>query len=119
MLWVHRKGAMPADEGLAGICPGSMGTLSFHVEGRGNADALRSSAHGAGRAMSRDAARRRFSARELARQMEGVWFDPRAAHRLRDESPRAYKDVRTVLRAQHELVRITRTLRPLLIYKGS
>ena len=95
-----------------------MGTLSYHVEGRGNADALRSSAHGAGRAMSRDAARRRFSARELARQMEGVWFDPRAADRLRDESPRAYKDVRAVLRAQHELVRVTRTLRPMLIYKG-
>ena len=50
--------------------------------------------------------------------MKGVWFDPHAADRLRDEAPRAYKDVRAVIRAQHDLARITRTLRPLLTYKG-
>ena len=116
--WVHRKGAMPADDGAAGLVPGSMGSWSYHVIGRGHADALRSSAHGAGRSMSRESARKRFSARELARQMKGVWFDPRAADRLRDEAPRAYKDVRSVMRAQHELIRVTRTLRPLLTYKG-
>jgi tRNA-splicing ligase RtcB len=69
--------------------------------------------------MSREAARKRFSARELARQMKGVWFDPRCADRLRDEAPRAYKDVRSVMRAQHELVRVIRTLRPVLTYKGT
>jgi len=69
--------------------------------------------------MSRESARQRFSARELARQMKGVWFGPRAADRLRDEAPRAYKDVRSVMRAQHELIRVTRTLRPLLTYKGA
>jgi tRNA-splicing ligase RtcB len=118
-LWVHRKGAAPAGEGVAGVLPGSMGTLSYHFVGRGNPDAMRSSAHGAGRAMSRDAARRRFARRDLLRQMQGIWFDPRAADQLRDESPKAYKDVRAVLRAQHDLVRVTRTLRPLLIYKGT
>lgn len=117
-LWVHRKGAMPAAAGVAGVLPGSMGTISFHVEGRGCAAALRSSAHGAGRAMSRSVARRRITPRDLARQMSGVWFDPQLTDALREESPAAYKDVRAVLRAQHELVRVTKTLRPVLVYKG-
>src|SRR5258705_5022470 len=64
-LWVHRKGAAPAAIGELGIIPGSMGAVSFHVEGRGCAEALCSSSHGAGRAMSRDEARRRIPAREL------------------------------------------------------
>jgi len=118
LLWVHRKGAMPAAAGAAGVLPGSMGTVSYHVEGRGCELSLRSSAHGAGRAFSRDAARRRFTSRDLLRQMQGVWFDHRLADGLRDEAPAAYKDVRAVLRAQHELVKVTRTLRPVLTYKG-
>ena len=118
-VWVHRKGAMSAADGAAGVVPGSMGSWSYHVIGRGHAEALRSSAHGAGRSMSRESARKRFSARELARQMKGVWFDPRVADCLRDEAPRAYKDVRSVMRAQHELIRVRRTLRPLLTYKGA
>jgi tRNA-splicing ligase RtcB len=117
-LWVHRKGAMPADADLPGVVPGSMGTQSYHVIGRGCEAAMRSSAHGAGRAMSRDAARRRFNVKDFARQMQGVWFDPRVADRLRDESPRAYKDIGAILRAQGELVRVMRTLRPVLVYKG-
>jgi tRNA-splicing ligase RtcB len=117
-LWIHRKGAMHAPAGIAGVLPGSMGTASHHVEGRGCADALDSSAHGAGRAMSRNVARQRLTPRDLSRQMRGVWFDPRLADALRDEAPVAYKDVRVVLRAQRELVRVTRTLRPVLVYKG-
>ena len=119
LLWVHRKGAMPASAGVAGVLPGSMGTMSFHVEGRGCAAALRSSAHGAGRAMSRNVARRTVTARDVTRQMAGVWFDPRLTDALREESPRAYKDIRAVLRAQHDLVRVTRTLRPVMVYKGA
>lgn len=118
-MWVHRKGAMPARLGEAGVLPGSMGGLSFHVEGRGHPEALCSSAHGAGRALSRSAARRAVSDRELRRQMEGVWFDHRMADKLRDEAPAAYKDIRAVLRAQKELVKVTRTLRPILNYKGA
>lgn len=116
---VHRKGAMPADAGQAGIVPGSMGTLSYHVTGLGCELALRSSAHGAGRLLSRHAARERFDRRDLRRQMQNVWYDPRLADSLREESPKSYKDVRAVLRAQQELVRIERTLTPLLVYKGN
>ena len=117
-LLVHRKGAMPADEAMAGVVPGSMGTASYHVEGRGCAESLRSSAHGAGRALSRGAARERFTRHDLRRQMGPVWYDPRMADALREESPKSYKDVRSVMRAQADLVRIVRTLRPLLVYKG-
>lgn len=70
-FWVHRKGAMSAQQGQPGVLPGSMGSPSFHVEGRGCEEALCSSAHGAGRALSRGAARNKFSDRELRRQMEG------------------------------------------------
>jgi tRNA-splicing ligase RtcB len=117
-LWVHRKGAMPAGSGERGVLPGSMGTLSFHVEGRGCDEALCSSAHGAGRALSRTAARSKITERELRRQMEGIWYDYRLADKLRDEAPSAYKDIRAVLRAQRELVKVIRTLRPVLNYKG-
>ncbi len=117
-LWVHRKGAMSAQLGESGVLPGSMGTLSFHVEGRGHQEALCSSAHGAGRVLSRTAAREQVSERALRRQMEGVWYDSRKTERLRDEAPSAYKDIRGVLRAQKEMVKITRTLRPILNYKG-
>jgi tRNA-splicing ligase RtcB len=118
-LWIHRKGAMPARNGEMGVLPGSMGTASFHVEGRGHDEALCSSAHGAGRALSRTAARTRVTERALRRQMEGVWYDYRLAGKLRDEAPSAYKDIRAVLRAQKELVKVTRTLRPVLNYKGT
>lgn len=117
-LWVHRKGAMPARRGERGVLPGSMGSPSFHVEGRGHEEALCSSAHGAGRALSRTAARGKVTERELRRQMEGVWYDYRLAEKLRDEAPAAYKDIRAVLRAQKELVKVTRVLRPVLNYKG-
>ena len=96
-----------------------MGSPSFHVEGRGCEDALCSSAHGAGRALSRGAARSKFSERELRRQMEGVWYDYRLTGKLRDEAPAAYKDIRAVLKAQRELVKVIRTLRPVLNYKGT
>jgi tRNA-splicing ligase RtcB (3'-phosphate/5'-hydroxy nucleic acid ligase) len=118
LLWVHRKGAMKAAHAQLGALPGSMGTVSFHVQGRGCAQALCSSAHGAGRLMSRTEARRSVSARELQRQMSGVWYDYRHADRLRDEAPSAYKDIRAVARAQRELVKIVRVLRPVLNYKG-
>jgi tRNA-splicing ligase RtcB (3'-phosphate/5'-hydroxy nucleic acid ligase) len=95
-----------------------MGSPSFHVEGRGCEEALCSSAHGAGRALSRGAARSKFSDCELRRQMEGVWYDYRLTAKLRDEAPAAYKDIRTVLKAQRELVKVIRTLRPVLNYKG-
>ena len=117
-LWVHRKGAMTAQMGQWGALPGSMGTVSFHVQGRGCPEALCSSAHGAGRLMSRTTARLKVSTRELQSQMTGICYDDRRADRLRDEAPSAYKDIRAVARAQRELIKIVRVLRPVLNYKG-
>jgi tRNA-splicing ligase RtcB len=118
-MWVHRKGATPAGAGERGLIPGSMGTASHHVEGRGCAEALGSSAHGAGRRWSRTEARRRISRVEVARQLRGVFYDHRLADALREEAPTAYKDVDAVLRAQRELVRSLRRVRPVLCYKGA
>ena len=118
-LWVHRKGAISARAGEPGVVPGSMGTPTFHVEGRGCARSLCSSSHGAGRALTRAEARRRIGAGELRRQLRGVWFDERRADALRDEAPAAYKDIGRVMRAQSELTKIVRRLRPVLSYKGA
>lgn len=115
-LWVHRKGACPAHVGEAGIIPGSMGTPTFHVEGRGCVDALCSSSHGAGREMSRSEARARVTARLLREQVRGVYIP---AGDLREEAPGAYKDIDAVMRAQRPLVRVVRRLRPRLVWRGS
>jgi len=117
-LLVHRKGAMPAAAGEPGIIPGSMGTESYHVEGRGHEPALCSSSHGAGRAMSRDEARRRCRSRTSAGSWPASGTTP-GRPLLRDEAPSAYKDVRAVLRAQRDLTRVVRRLRPVLCYKGA
>ena len=103
-LLVHRKGAQSAREDEAGVIPGSMGTASFHVTGRGHAKSLRTSSHGAGRRLSRHAARQAISTKDLRRQMGSVIFDVQRARSLCDESPEAYKDIRRVMRAQRELV---------------
>jgi tRNA-splicing ligase RtcB len=116
--WVHRKGALSAASGEPGVIPGSMGSASFHVVGRGEESALTSSSHGAGREFSRGEASKKINVRRLEREMHGVWFDHRHAALLRDEAPSAYKDIHVVMRAQRELTRIERQLRPLLSYKG-
>ena len=118
-LWVHRKGAMPAWPDQPGVLPGSMGSLSYHVIGRGCQDALCSSAHGAGRILSRTDARKSVTDRDLQAQMRNVWYDFRLSNRLRDEAPSAYKDIRAVARAQRDLVKVARVLRPVLNYKGA
>ena len=117
-LWVHRKGAQSSRSGQTGVLPGSMGTLSYHVSGNGVAASLCSSAHGAGRALSRTQAREKFTKSDLKHQLSGVWFDPEHADALREESPRAYKDVRAVAKAQKELARVIRTLKPVLGFKA-
>jgi tRNA-splicing ligase RtcB len=115
---VHRKGAQPAAAGEAGIIPGSMGTATYHVEGRGCPEALQSCSHGAGRELSRSDARQSIGVGALERQMQGVWFDHRRSADLRDEAPSAYKNIEPVLRAQSDLVKIRRRLTPRLCYKG-
>lgn len=117
-LWVHRKGAQSAQIDELGIIPGSMGTVSYHVSGRRCAESLCSCSHGAGRKLSRTEAKKSVNRQQLHRQLDGIWFDHRRADALRDEAPAAYKDIRSVMRAQKELTRIVRELRPLLCYKG-
>lgn len=118
-LWVHRKGASSARAGEVGVIPGSMGSWSYHVEGRGCAEALCSSSHGAGRRLARGEAARTISTRDVERQLATVFFERQHAGRLRDEAPAAYKDIGAVMRAQRDLVRIVRRLRPVLCYKGT
>jgi len=118
-LWIHRKGALAAHADAPGIIPGSMGTSSFLVNGRGHAQALRSSSHGAGRRLSRVEARRRVTPRQLEREMGRVVIDRRRRSRLVDEAPSAYRDIDRVMRAQRALTRIERRLWPLVVHKGS
>jgi len=108
LLYVHRKGAAPAGLNTPGLIPGSMGTFSYHVIGKGHPDALCSSSHGAGRAMSRTEARSTLSTGQFKHQTQHVHTNPAQHARLRDEAPQAYKDIRQVMRAQRELVTIER-----------
>ncbi len=117
-LWVHRKGANHAWEGQLGIIPGSMGTCSFHVTGRGCERSLCSSSHGAGRAMPRNLARKKITVKDLTRELKGVWYDETLSRKLCDEAPSAYKDIKAVMRAQKELVQVSRRLKPVICYKG-
>lgn len=117
-VWVHRKGAMSLPAGARGVVPGSMGTPTFHVEGRGCSAAMDSSAHGAGRVMRRAEARARVSVHALEQQMGRVVFDARAARDLCEEAPAAYKDIGGVIRAQRSLTRVVRRLVPVLVHKA-
>jgi tRNA-splicing ligase RtcB len=118
-VWVHRKGAISASLGEPGIIPGSMGTASYLVEGRGEPRSLCSSSHGAGRALARGEAFRTISSKQLRRELRGVCFDERLLDRLRDEAPGAYKDIGAVMRAQRELTCVVERLRPVLAFKGA
>lgn len=118
-LWVHRKGVISAAKGELGVVAGSMGAPSYHVVGRGVDRALSSCSHGAGRRLSRSEARLHIGEREFVKQMNGIWFDNRRLGKLIGEAPSAYKDIAKVMRAQRELVRIERTVYPLLSFKGS
>lgn len=117
LLWIHRKGTQSAAVEERGVIPGSMGTATFHVTGRGHEAALRSCSHGAGRSMSRSEAREKLSITDLHRTMQSVVFDREHSASLLDEAPGAYNDIRQVLKAQRELVRVERELKPVLNYK--
>jgi tRNA-splicing ligase RtcB len=95
-----------------------MGTATYHVAGRGCPESLRSCSHGAGRELSRSAARQAIGVGQLERQLRGIWFDRRRSAALREESPAAYKNIDHVLRAQSDLLKIHRRLTPRLCYKG-
>lgn len=113
---VTRKGAISARAGELGIIPGSMGAKSYIVSGKGSADAFCSCAHGAGRTMSRTAARQRFSHLDLAEQTQGV--ECRKDKGVVDEIPAAYKDIDQVMENQSDLVDVVHTLKQVLCVKG-
>ncbi|TQV69915.1 RtcB family protein [Exilibacterium tricleocarpae] len=115
-VYVTRKGAISARKGELGIIPGSMGAKSYIVRGKGNADALCSCAHGAGRRMSRSAARRRFSRRDMEAQTQGV--ECRKDKGVIDEIPGAYKDIDQVMENQRDLVEVVHTLKQVVCVKG-
>ena len=119
VLWITRKGAIKADVGDLGVIPGSMGTQSYIVRGKGSGESWNSCSHGAGRRHSRTEAKRRYSAADLAEQMAGkVWLAKRA-DALVDEIPAAYKDIDQVMADQRDLVEVLHTLRQVLNYKGT
>jgi len=115
-VWLSRKGAIDASDGVPGLIPGSMGTRSYIVTGKGNQLALNSSPHGAGREYSRTAARKKFSRAELDAAMEGIEW--RRTDAFLDEIPGAYKDVDVVMADAADLVEITHTLRQIVNVKG-
>jgi tRNA-splicing ligase RtcB (3'-phosphate/5'-hydroxy nucleic acid ligase) len=117
-VWLTRKGAIRARVGDRGVIPGSMGAQSFIVSGRGAAASYHSCSHGAGRKMSRNAARRTLDVEGLERQMAGKAWNHNA-RALIDEDPRAYKDIGEVMANQADLVTIEHTLHQILNYKGT
>ncbi|MEV5509756.1 RtcB family protein [Streptomyces orinoci] len=115
-LLVTRKGAIRAGSGEYGIIPGSMGTGSYIVRGLGNPDSFNSASHGAGRRMSRNAAKKRFSAQDLAEQTRGV--ECRKDFGVVDEIPAAYKPIEQVMDQQRDLVEVVAKLRQIVCVKG-
>jgi tRNA-splicing ligase RtcB len=115
-LLVTRKGAIRAGGGDYGIIPGSMGTSSYIVRGLGNAAAFNSASHGAGRRMSRNAARRRFTTRDLEEQTRGV--ECRKDSGVVDEIPGAYKPIDQVIDRQRDLVEVVAKLKQVVCVKG-
>jgi tRNA-splicing ligase RtcB len=116
-LWVTRKGAISARAGQMGIVPGSMGTASYIVRGKGNAESYCSCAHGAGRKMSRSQARRVFTKADLEAQTAGV--ECRKDEGILDEIPGSYKDIDTVMANSADLVSIEHRLKAILCVKGA
>ena len=115
-VWLTRKGAVCASEGVLGIIPGSMGARSFIVKGKGNKDSFESCSHGAGRRISRNEAKRRYSLKDHIKATEGV--ECRKDQDVIDETPMAYKDIDKVIQAQSDLIEPIYTLKQVLCVKG-
>jgi tRNA-splicing ligase RtcB len=115
-VWLSRKGAIDASDGTPGLIPGSMGTASYVVRGKGNRLALNSSPHGAGRMHSRNSARKTFTREQLDTAMEGIEW--RHSDAFLDEIPGAYKPVDQVMADAADLVEVVHTLRQIVNVKG-
>jgi len=115
-ILVTRKGAVRAGRGDLGIIPGSMGARSYIVRGKGNPESFESCSHGAGRAMSRNEARKRFTVEDHKRMTEGI--ECRKDQDVIDETPAAYKPIDAVMAAQKDLVEVVHELRQVVVVKG-
>ena len=115
-VWLSRKGAIDAGAGVPGLIPGSMGTRSYVVTGKGNAVALNSSPHGAGREYSRTRARKTFTQDDLRAAMGDIEYRDTAA--FIDEIPAAYKDIDVVMNDADDLVEVQHVLRQIVNVKG-
>jgi tRNA-splicing ligase RtcB len=115
-VWIHRKGATQADEGMMGVIPGNMRDGSFIVRGKGNPSSLWSSSHGAGRVMGRREAKQKLNMASFEKSMQGI--TARVARSTLDESPRAYKDIFEVMELQKDLVEVIAHVKPIINIKG-
>ncbi|HRE32350.1 MAG TPA: RtcB family protein, partial [Candidatus Berkiella sp.] len=115
-VYVTRKGAIRAQKGDLGIIPGSMGACSYIVRGKGNETSFHSCAHGAGRLLSRNEARRRYQTKDLIAQTKGV--ECRKDKQVLDEIPSAYKNIDTVMENQSDLVQVLYRLKQIVCIKG-
>lgn len=118
-VWLTRKGAISARQDQRGVIPGSMGTASYIVKGKGNPASYFSCSHGAGRRMSRSRARKELTLESLDLAMAGKTWNEDKAGSLLDEHPDSYKDIDRVMADQSDLVEITHTLHQILNYKGT
>lgn len=116
-VWVHRKGATRVRSDITGIIPGSMGSPSYLVRGKDNDDSYHSCSHGAGRRMSRKAAKENLDLGVFQDQMAGIVSEDVNEKHL-DEAPGAYKDIDTVMADQSDLIEIVKKLRPVANVKG-
>ncbi len=115
-IWVTRKGAISARKGEFGLIPGSMGDLSYVVEGLGNPMSFNSAPHGAGRQHSRGSARKTFTMEDLEEKMKGIEWSHSAA--FLDEHPGAYKPIDTVMADAVDLVKVRHTFKQIINVKG-
>lgn len=117
-LWIHRKGATHAEVGMMGVIPGSMRDGSFICRGKGNADSLCSSSHGAGRVMGRGEAKRVLDLQTFKSEMVERGIQARIDESTLDESAGAYKNVFEVMEMQRDLVDVVHHLKPVINIKG-
>lgn len=115
-MWLSRKGAIQANKGQKGLIPGSMGTASYVVEGKGFAPSYNSAPHGAGRVWARRAASKHFTIEDMDKEMQGIEYN--RSEKFLDEIPSAYKDIDVVMDDAKELVEIKHTFHQIVNVKG-
>lgn len=115
-LWIHRKGATHAEEGMMGVIPGNMRDGSFIVRGKGNPDSMCSSSHGAGRVLGRKRAKEELDVDTFSSQMTGI--TAKVGESTLDESPSAYKNIFDVMELQKDLIDVVCHVKPIINIKG-